>query len=90
MSQPFVKTPGPGAGSGDAGGRRVRPRDTKSGEQEETEFSLEEGEIGVGGDESGALKKSEGGCEAIGVGEFVLGFEFGGEAGLFEVGGNDA
>ena len=35
------------------------------------------------------LKDGEGGGEAIGVGKFVFGFEFGGEEGLFEIGGDD-
>ncbi len=62
---------------------------TMSREQEDGEFFLKKGEVGVGGDEGGALEQGEGGGEAVGVGEFVLSFEFGGEAGLFEFGGDD-
>ena len=46
------------------------------------------GEVAVAGEERRFELRGEGGGEAIGVGEFLLGFEFCGAAGEFDVGGD--
>lgn len=65
----------------------AEPRD-RSGQQEEAQFFLEEREIGVGGDEGRVAQESERRSKAIGVGQLVLGFEFGGQARLLEINRN--
>ena len=54
---------------------------------EDVELLLDAGEIFVAGGESGFALEGEGGGEAVHVGEMEGGFEFGGEAREFDIGG---
>ena len=56
------------------------------GGPENCDLFLYVGEILVAGEERRFVLCGEGGGEAIGVGELMLGFEFGGEAGEFVIG----
>src|SRR5207253_1970202 len=46
-------------------------------------------EVRIAGDQRSFAKQGQGGCEAIDVRKLMVGFEFGGTAGKFDIGRND-